>query len=99
MIALSSSDGSVRLYDPESGELLIPAFSASGDGGAAPVRLLASNDELVALSGQRPGRRWPLDHAVWVQEACAAVGRDFTRSEWERYLPDRPYRPTCTDLD
>jgi DNA-binding SARP family transcriptional activator/WD40 repeat protein len=98
-IALSSTDGSVRLYDPEGGELLTPAFSASGDNRAAHVRLLVSTDELVALSGERPGRRWPLDPAAWVEEACAAVGRDFSRSEWERYLPDRPYRQTCTDLD
>jgi WD40 repeat protein len=27
--------------------------------------------------------------------ACAVVGRDMTRSEWERVLPDRPYRHVC----
>ncbi|UOY01173.1 WD40 repeat domain-containing protein [Blastococcus sp. PRF04-17] len=97
-IALSGADGSVRLFDPVRRELLTPAFSASGDGQPAHVHLLVTADEMVALSGERPGRRWPLDPEAWVREACAVVGRDFSRAEWERYLPDRPYRRTCTDL-
>jgi hypothetical protein len=36
--------------------------------------------------------------SVWLEDACAVVGRDFTPGEWRRYLPDRPFRPTCTDL-
>jgi hypothetical protein len=26
------------------------------------------------------------------------VGRDLDPNEWRRYLPDQPYRPTCSDL-
>jgi DNA-binding SARP family transcriptional activator/WD40 repeat protein len=98
-MALSSSDGSVRLYDPVAREVLFPAFSASDDGRPAHVHLVATAGELLALSGERPGRRWPLDPEIWVREACAVVGRDFSRAEWEHYLPDRPYRRTCTDLE
>jgi hypothetical protein len=29
--------------------------------------------------------------------ACAIVGRDLTPAEWQRYLPERPWEPTCTD--
>jgi WD40 repeat protein len=27
--------------------------------------------------------------------ACSVAGRDMTRPEWERVLPDRPYRHVC----
>jgi hypothetical protein len=33
-----------------------------------------------------------------MSRACAIVGRDFTPVEWERYLEDRQYEPTCSDL-
>ena len=29
--------------------------------------------------------------------ACTIVGRDLTPAEWRRYLPERPWEPTCTD--
>jgi hypothetical protein len=46
--------------------------------------------------GKRADR--PADPAVWLEEACAVVGRDLTAGQWRRYLPDRPWQPTCTDL-
>jgi WD40 repeat protein len=36
--------------------------------------------------------------SVLLDRACAIVARDFTPAEWARYLPDRSYAPTCTDL-
>ena len=38
---------------------------------------------------------WSLDPAVWKQRACEVAGRNLTRAEWQRYLPDEPYRATC----
>jgi hypothetical protein len=74
-------------------------MSASVRGQPAHVYLLpAPTNELVALSGEGAGRRWSLDPMEWVRQACAVVGRDLTSDEWNQYLPDRPYRPTCTDL-
>jgi hypothetical protein len=26
------------------------------------------------------------------------VARDFTPLEWDRYLPERPFSPTCSDM-
>jgi WD40 repeat protein len=39
---------------------------------------------------------WNVDPASWVHLACAIAGRNLTRAEWHRYLPDRPYARTCT---
>ena len=54
-----------------------------------------SSDEVVALNEDGPGRRYPLDPAEWLAEACTVAGRNLTQAEWDRYLPDRPYEPVC----
>jgi WD40 repeat protein len=43
-------------------------------------------------------RRGFADAAARLDAACAIVGRDFTRAEWRRFLPERPWQRTCTDL-
>jgi hypothetical protein len=39
---------------------------------------------------------WDLDPNRWEANACRLAGRNFTRAEWEQYLPGRPHRKTCT---
>lgn len=97
-IATSGIDETVTLYDVPRGlvRARLPASSEAGQGythiAPGPV------EEVIALSGERDGRTYPLDPAVWLAEACAVAGRDLTETEWSRYLPDRPYEQTCTDL-
>lgn len=43
-------------------------------------------------------RRGSADPAAWMEDVCAVVGRDLSPGEWTRYLSDRPWRPTCSDL-
>ena len=50
------------------------------------------------LNEDGPGHVYPLDPARWLARACTVAGRDLTQAEWDRYLPDRPYRPVC-DLE
>ena len=38
---------------------------------------------------------WDLRPQRWVEHACAVAGRTLTRTEWNRYLPGRPYDPIC----
>jgi len=35
------------------------------------------------------------DEATLRARACAVVGRNLTRSEWDRFLPGKSYRRTC----
>jgi hypothetical protein len=42
--------------------------------------------------------QWETGVEAWIDRACAIVGRDFTPTEWETYLPGVEYEPTCTDL-
>jgi dipeptidyl aminopeptidase/acylaminoacyl peptidase len=99
-VASSGQDGTVGLFDAERGVVRAEGLPASVHGEAGYVRLVPDPDrELVVLNDEHVGLRYPLDADAWLRQACAVAGRDLTRVEWERYLPDRPYRPTCTDLD
>jgi WD40 repeat protein len=100
-VAVAGPDRTTYLYDVEQGQVHVLPLPAVGAGSAQgdPVHLLPGiSDELVVLGGSQPGRRYPLDPAAWSHFACAVAGRDLTKEEWTRYLPNRPYEPTCTDL-
>jgi hypothetical protein len=47
---------------------------------------------------ERSARPDDVAPSVWLHDACAVVGRDLDATEWRRYLPDLPIRPTCSDL-
>jgi WD40 repeat protein len=55
-------------------------------------------DDVRVLDGQHPGHRYPLDPSLWLARACQIAGRDLTPAEWNRYVPTRPYRATCSEL-
>jgi WD40 repeat protein len=95
----SGGDGTVSLFDVERGLVRARPLPTSGEPGQGYAHLVPHpTDELVVLSGDRAGRRYPLDPDVWLADVCAVVGRDLTRAEWDRYLPEQPYGPTCSDL-
>jgi WD40 repeat protein len=97
-VATTGLDGRVVLFDVDRG-LASARPAARVRGGADHVYLVpGATDELVVLAGDRPGRRFSLESAVWLREACSIVGRDLTADEWDRYLPGWPHQPTCTDL-
>jgi WD40 repeat protein len=92
-VATSGVDGRVFLFDVQRGQLRGRPLGNPGEGYAHLMP--GPTDELVVLHGERPGRRYPLEPRVWLDEACAIAGRNLTRAEWQRYLPDRPYERTC----
>jgi len=97
-VVTTGRDGTVSLFDAERGLVRGRPLRASGEPGEGYAHLVPeATDELVVLSGNRTGRSYPLEPSVWLDELCAIVGRDFTRAEWDRYLPGRDYEPTCSD--
>jgi WD40 repeat protein len=91
-------EGSVSLYDTVRGlvRARLPASDVADRGYTHLVP--GTTGEVIALSGERPGRRYPTDPARWLAEACTVAGRDLTEAEWSRYLPGRQPGPTCSDL-
>ncbi|EPH45004.1 caspase family protein [Streptomyces aurantiacus] len=54
------------------------------------------DDELLAITRSSAGvDLWDTSPKRVVTELCNAVGDPITRQQWERYLPDRAYRPPC----
>lgn len=91
-------DTKVTLYDADRGlvRATMPVALDDVDDGHTYL-LRAGRADVGAFTRQRPGQTFPLDPQVWLDRACAVVGRDLTRDEWSSYLPDREYEPTCTD--
>jgi DNA-binding SARP family transcriptional activator/WD40 repeat protein len=97
-VAVAGTDRRAHLYDVEQGQARSLPLPASQDGGGGDVHLVPGiSDELVVLGGAQRGRRYPLDPATWSARACTMAGRSLTEAEWARYMPDRPYRPACTE--
>jgi WD40 repeat protein len=97
-IVTAGDDGTVSLVDVDRGLVRgRPLPGAEVPGRRATYLVPLHPSELVVLSGDQPGRRYPLQPSVWLDEACDIAGRDLTRAEWARYLPDRPWEPTCSD--
>jgi len=66
---------------------------------------MGTDDTVIAwdvAENQDPGAGTPLpypaDPSGWLREACGVAGRDLTRVEWNRFVPERPYRATCSEL-
>lgn len=53
----------------------------------------------VVVGGLAPQPlEWTLDLAAWRRTACAVVGRDLTRAEWDAYVGTvATHRATCGD--
>ena len=95
--------------DPSTGTWSRPELLAAHDGGVVGIEAAPDGRTLVTVSldqtviqwDMRPGGsavRTTRDTAGALGEACAIVARDFTQREWERYVRNRTYRATCSDL-
>jgi WD40 repeat protein len=108
-LATTSLFGGTRLWDPATGL----GYGDELVGSAKPDSLVPSIDlpflglrnafspdgKLLAVAGiETRAMLWEVDPAVWRGRACAIVGRNLTREEWELYLPaGTRYRATCSE--
>jgi WD40 repeat protein/class 3 adenylate cyclase len=108
-LATTTLFGATRLWDPATGlaygdELVT---STRPDSLTASIDLpflglgnaFSPDGKLLAVAGVETfAMLWSTDPAVWRERACAVVGRNLTREEWNLYLPPaRSYRPTCPE--
>jgi WD40 repeat protein len=84
-LVASPRPGSVKTFDVPPLPALGTAFSPDG--------------KLLAVAGvETRAMLWDVDPAVWRQRACAIVGRNLTREEWNLHLPSGArYRATCSE--
>ena len=53
---------------------------------------------LVTAGRDRAARVWALRSPDLIEETCARVTRNLSKSEWQRVRGDDPYLPICPDL-
>lgn len=93
-LAAGSDTGIVRVWDIASQQSIgaplpgvpsrpvVPSFSRDGR------RLVAAYDDGRAFA-------WDVRPSSLVRRACAVAGRRLTRTEWDQFMPRRPFDPAC----
>ena len=57
------------------------------------------NGTLLASGGGRGQLiAWSFDPSIWEGYLCKAVGRNFTKNEWQFFFPGEKYQATCPQL-
>jgi WD40 repeat protein len=92
VLATSGDDRTVRLYDVATRQQIGVPFPKSSVYGTAS---LSADGRVLVTSGGIGLVIWDTDARSWARRACSVAGRNLTRAEWERFLPDTRYRRTC----
>jgi WD40 repeat protein len=89
-----TGDG-LQIFDVTTGEPIGDPFPSQAPYAAASVS--PDGKSLIAF-GDTHLMRWNIDQDTWANTACEAAGRNLTRDECTRYLPNGgPYQTTCPD--
>lgn len=90
-LSVASQAHPVEIYDvaspQQSSTLEVPATTATAH--------FLSDHELVTTTSQGAVSVHNLTVADWIEQACAAAGRQLTADEWSQFLPAYPYRNVC----
>jgi WD40 repeat protein len=92
------ASGTVReliLWDLETQQPIGQSIQGSYTPGSNGFAFGLTEKILVTYGLNRPLLLWDLDPISWIQKTCQRAGRNFTKTEWSRYFPDREYRKTC----
>ena len=97
--------GEIFLWDVTTGQPLSPPLI----GHASLVTDVAFSPDgktLASGSGMSPFLEgegstlilWDANTESWRARACSIANRNLTMEEWQQYVGDEPYRPTCPNL-
>jgi WD40 repeat protein/energy-coupling factor transporter ATP-binding protein EcfA2 len=65
--------------------------------GSPGIYLAFTNDgnRLASVGGRDDIYLWEVNQKAWMERACQSANRKLTDAEWQQYLGDMPYHPTC----
>jgi WD40 repeat protein/serine/threonine protein kinase len=92
-LASASHDSTVRLWRIPSGE----ALTLRGHLAEATGVARTPDGQLISVGDDGRVVVWQLALQDWRARACAVANRTLTPDEWQRYLGDVAYTPSCTD--
>ncbi|OLF18057.1 nSTAND1 domain-containing NTPase [Actinophytocola xanthii] len=95
-LAASTADQTIWLWDV--GNLSEPAHLGTltaATGGVNSVVFSPDGRTLAGSGNDRMARLWATDPERAADLVCAISGDPITRTEWEQYVKDVPYRPVC----
>ena len=92
----SGTDGQTKLFDAETGRQIGSAFLGQDQQWAYSDFSPDGSQVAVIYSADGQAFLWPSSLSGWTDHACDVARRDFTREEWERFVPGHPYERICT---
>jgi WD40 repeat protein len=84
---LASHRATMRLSAPN-GFSSVPGMHISDDAGMVAFVRSANGTDTIVL--------WDLNAARVAVRICEKIGHSLTRQEWDQYVPNQPYRNTCS---
>jgi WD40 repeat protein/class 3 adenylate cyclase/energy-coupling factor transporter ATP-binding protein EcfA2 len=93
LIVTGATDGTVRLFDATT--LTQVGSNIAADDNIWALAHVLPGDEMLVLSFIGHAWHWDLDPARWADQACDVANRNLTESEWNLFLPERDYAPSC----
>ncbi|NGO69434.1 hypothetical protein [Streptomyces boncukensis] len=92
-LATASANDTVVLWDTGTREILADLTGHTQM--VTSVAFVPDGRTLVTAGDDHTAVLWSTDPGRTAERLCRGLGHDLTRAEWSRFLPGRPYRPTC----
>ena len=93
---VTTGSGAVELWDAESLEHVATLTAGSQDD-IASARAMADGHTILLAHPRGQVLRWDIRPEKVLDFACALAGRNLSADEWDRYVGQGSYRPTCPD--
>ena len=98
MLAAGSTDGSAwiwNLANPANPALITHIADTFNPGGIVYTLAFSPDGNTLAVGSNESVRLWDTRPTAAAAEICATAGQSLTRTEWNAYIPGRPYSPPC----
>jgi WD40 repeat protein len=98
MLAAGSTDGSAWIWDlakPANPALIAHVTDTVSPGGIVYTLAFSPDGNTLAVGSNESVRLWDTHPTAAAAKICATAGQPLTRTEWNAYIPGRPYSPPC----